>query len=223
MGSLFWQINDCWPVASWSSTDYYRRWKAQQYFAKQAFDQVLVSPVLEHGNITVYIVNDGLTARSMMLELKVLDFSGKVIAEINLPVTVKPNGSEVYFKGELKQMLHDNPSGKALLTTTVLENHRVIARNILYFLPVKELTLPVPKINKTLQLENGEFVLELSSDKLVKNLYLSLSQGNGFFSDNYFDMLPGEKVTVHYKPEDNPLTLEEFQKELQLMQMAEIY
>src|SRR5208282_2568656 len=115
MGSLFWQINDCWPVASWSSTDYYRRWKAQQYFAKQAFDQVLVSPVLEHGNITVYIVNDGLTAPSMMLELKVLDLSGKVIAEINLPVTVKPNGSEVYFKGELKQMLHDDPSGKALL------------------------------------------------------------------------------------------------------------
>ncbi|MDX1285215.1 MAG: glycoside hydrolase family 2 protein, partial [Draconibacterium sp.] len=44
MGSLYWQINDCWPVASWSSTDYYQKWKALQYYVKKGFSQVLVSP-----------------------------------------------------------------------------------------------------------------------------------------------------------------------------------
>jgi beta-mannosidase len=52
MGSLFWQINDCWPVASWSSIDYYGRWKAQQYFAVKAFDKVLVSPQIDGNQLS---------------------------------------------------------------------------------------------------------------------------------------------------------------------------
>ncbi len=58
MGSLFWQINDCWPVASWSSIDYYGRWKAQQYFAVKAFDTVLVSPQLDDATVHIYAVSD---------------------------------------------------------------------------------------------------------------------------------------------------------------------
>ena len=48
-GSLYWQLDDCWPVASWSSIDYYGRWKALQYSARQFFAPVLVSPVEEKG------------------------------------------------------------------------------------------------------------------------------------------------------------------------------
>ena len=45
MGSLYWQIDDCWPVASWSSMDYYKRWKALHYIAKKAYEPVLISPL----------------------------------------------------------------------------------------------------------------------------------------------------------------------------------
>ena len=44
MGSIVWQLNDCWPVASWSSRDYYGRWKALHYFTKYAYDDILVAP-----------------------------------------------------------------------------------------------------------------------------------------------------------------------------------
>jgi beta-mannosidase len=58
MGSLFWQHNDCWPVASWSSRDFYGRWKAQHYFAKKAYDNILVSPLANDHTLQVYIVSD---------------------------------------------------------------------------------------------------------------------------------------------------------------------
>lgn len=60
MGSLFWQHNDCWPVASWSSRDYYGRWKAQHYFAKNAFADILVSPLVADDTVTVHVVSDRL-------------------------------------------------------------------------------------------------------------------------------------------------------------------
>jgi beta-mannosidase len=79
MGSLFWQINDCWPVASWSSTDYYQRWKALQYFAKKGFEPVLVSPYTTSDSLKVDIINDKLTEIKAQLVVKVLDFDGKEI------------------------------------------------------------------------------------------------------------------------------------------------
>ena len=57
-GSLYWQLDDCWPVASWSSIDYYGRWKALQYFARKFFAPVLVSPVIDKGVVSMYGISD---------------------------------------------------------------------------------------------------------------------------------------------------------------------
>ncbi|MBN1820383.1 MAG: glycoside hydrolase family 2 protein, partial [Prolixibacteraceae bacterium] len=81
MGSLYWQINDCWPVASWSSTDYYQRWKALQYYAKKGFEQVLVSPYSDGNSVKMNIINDKLDPVSAQLNVKIIDFEGKVLWE----------------------------------------------------------------------------------------------------------------------------------------------
>ena len=62
MGSLFWQLNDCWPVASWSSIDYFGRWKALHYYARRFYNDLLVSPVMNNGTVDVYVVSDKLGA-----------------------------------------------------------------------------------------------------------------------------------------------------------------
>ena len=54
MGTLFWQHNDCWPVASWASRDYYGRWKAQHYYVRKAYDDILISSVVEGDDLIVY-------------------------------------------------------------------------------------------------------------------------------------------------------------------------
>src|SRR5579864_3876529 len=60
MGALFWQLNDCWPVASWSSIDYSGRWKALHYYARRFYGGVLVSPYAHEGTVDVYVVSDKL-------------------------------------------------------------------------------------------------------------------------------------------------------------------
>ncbi|MGB6403517.1 MAG: glycoside hydrolase family 2 protein, partial [Candidatus Sulfotelmatobacter sp.] len=60
MGSLYWQLNDCWPVASWASIDYYGRWKALHYYARRFYDDLLISPFLHDGKVDVYVVSDKL-------------------------------------------------------------------------------------------------------------------------------------------------------------------
>ena len=221
MGSLFWQINDCWPVASWSSTDYYHKWKAQQYFAKKAFRQVLVSPDLENGRVSIYLVNDAPTFKKVILNLKVMNFNGKVSFEKQLLIELKANSSGVYFADELKKIVSDGSYKNSLFSAKVFEENKVVAENILYFVPVKELLLPKTLVMKTVHEENGNFILELKAAKLVKNLYLSLEEGDGFFSDNYFDMLPGETIIVWFKP-NSKMELSDFNKSLKLMQMSDI-
>ena len=78
MGSLYWQLNDCWPVASWASIDYYGRWKALQYYAKKFYADTIVSPFEHDGKIDVYVVADSLTPQTGTIRTRLLDFSGKV-------------------------------------------------------------------------------------------------------------------------------------------------
>ena len=76
MGSLYWQINDCWPVASWSGIDYYGKWKALHYFVKEAFELVLVSPVVKNKKIKVFIVSDKLEDIPAKLQILIKNFNG---------------------------------------------------------------------------------------------------------------------------------------------------
>jgi beta-mannosidase len=221
MGSLFWQINDCWPVASWSSTDYYRRWKALQYFAKKAYAPVLVSPYLDNDKISVFIVSDLLEDTKATIDVKVIDFNGKTIFQKNEPVDIKANSSHIYFKDEIKNMAKDVSNKNCLFSVSINEGEKVLSDNILYFLPVKDLDLPKATIKKNIKLKNGEFEVELTTDKLAKNLFLNVENGDGFFSDNYFDMLPRQTITVHFKPSGD-MDEKTFEKNFTILQMGEI-
>ena len=97
MGSIFWQLNDCWPVASWSSIDYYGRWKALQYYARRFYAPILVSPHVEDGSVKVYIVSDKTELTSAMLHVRLMDFDGKVLLDEKQDVSITPLASKVYL------------------------------------------------------------------------------------------------------------------------------
>ena len=87
MGSIYWQLNDCWPVASWSSLDYYGRWKALHYYARRFYAPVLVSPHQEEGNVAVYVVSDKTSPTVATLRVRILTFEGAVLSDKSQPVT----------------------------------------------------------------------------------------------------------------------------------------
>ncbi len=196
MGSLYWQLNDCWPVASWSSTDYYQNWKALQYFVKKGFEPVMVSPFIDGNFLKVGIVNDRLEPIHSQLQLKLMDFEGKVVWENMLLAEIPANSSKSYFDLNKYDFLRRKNTQNLVLVTEVIENGNVIADNVFYFRPFKELKVPSPDVKFKITKSEKRFNIELSTDKLAKNLLLEIGEEKGFFSDNYFDLLPGTKITV---------------------------
>jgi beta-mannosidase len=201
MGSLYWQINDCWPVASWSSTDYYQNWKALQYYVKKGFEQVLISPYIDDIKFKVGIVNDRLENINAEMKLKLMDFDGRIIWESASLVSIDANSSKVFYevnKAEFEQEYKD-VIANSVFVCELLENGKTLSKNTFFFKPFKELKIAKPKVEFEITKEDSGFNIEIKTDKLAKNIYLIIGDEQGFFSDNYFDLLPNEKAIINLK------------------------
>ena len=199
MGSLYWQLNDCWPVASWSSIDYYGRWKALHYYARRFYDELLVSPFEENGTVSVYVVSDKLQPTPAELRVRVLDFSGKQLFEKKQGTTVPELSSKIYASFPRQDLLKGTDAQHAFAVFDLSVGGRVVSRNLLLFDTTRNLALPSPVIQSDLSGKGGEYELRLQSPVLARDVYLSFGDLDVTPSDNYFDLLPNEPVTVHLK------------------------
>jgi beta-mannosidase len=201
MGSLFWQIDDCWPVASWSSIDYYGNWKAQQYFAKKAYRDLLISPQIDGDTVSVFVVSDRREDTPAEMKIRLMDFEGNVLWEKSAAIAIRANSSQVPFSSPVSAILPDTVHKDNILLDCRLhaENGQQYS-NILYFEPVKNLDLPRPAIDWSLIKKGSGWQLQIQSDKLAKNVFISAGETELTFEDNYFDILPGETVGISILP-----------------------
>jgi beta-mannosidase len=203
MGSLYWQLNDCWPVASWSSIDYYGHWKALHYYARRFYDDLLVSPWEENGTLSIYVVSDRVKSSLTTLRLRVLDFQGKTTLEKTQDITVPELSSKVYATFSHEELLKGIDARHAFAVADLMEGGKVISRNVFLFDRVRNLSLPSPSIKSELTGGNGNYVLTLQSPILARQVYVSFGDNDVEISDNYFDLLPNEPITVHVKTKAN--------------------
>lgn len=198
MGSLYWQLNDCWPVASWSSTDYYTRWKALHYKAREAFGEFLVSPLIRGDKVDIYIVSDRVEDLKGELQLTGINFEGYNFYENSLIINIPGNSSSSYLTLDQKDLLKDISPDKSLLRMVLKDSDgHVLSENILYFTNILNLVLEQPEISIEVVKKEKSSEIHLSSDILAKNVYLVLNNCEGHFSDNYFDLMPGEEKIVY--------------------------
>ncbi len=197
MGSLYWQINDCWPVASWSSTDYYHRWKAMHYRVKEAFAPILITAHTTDTSLIIHGISDRLTHTQGMLQLKLLDFSGNELWKSSKVVTLNGNSSVQILEMPRKKVLGQADSRKTVLLMEFRnDSGALLSSNLHYFEKPKDLILGNPKLTFELVKQGKKAFIEVRSDRLVRNLYLNLPGKNIHFSNNYFDVLPGETHRV---------------------------
>jgi beta-mannosidase len=200
MGSIFWQLNDCWPVASWSSIDYYGRWKALQYYARRFYAPVVVSPYVENGQLNVYIVSDKTTPLTAQLRLRIMDFHGKQLQQLTQAVTIPALSSKVYIDLPLSQFVNSNGTDSAAVFGAVdlTVDGKPLSNNVVYFAPTKlvQAQLPPAPIRTQLTGQGGTYTLKLSSSVLAPSTYVSFGNLDATFSDNYIDLLPGEPRTM---------------------------
>ncbi|MDD3960318.1 MAG: glycoside hydrolase family 2 protein [Bacteroidales bacterium] len=202
MGSLYWQLNDCWPVASWSGIDYYGNWKALHYFAKKAFSPVLISPETDTLNaLKIYVVSDRTDALRGNLVFTLLNFSGQVIREEHQEFTIQANTANEIVTMPIDTLLSGADKKNHLLYTVLTDTTgNLLSDNILYFSKIKDLILPDPGIHYTLTENKNGFLVKLSTKNLAKNVYLTVDAIEGHFSDNYFDLLPGQEKEITFLP-----------------------
>ena len=143
------------------------------------------------------IVNDRLEQVNAQLILKMMDFDGRVLWERASLVEISANSSRDYFNENKDEFLNKKDTRTLLFSAELVENGKTLSRNLFFFRPFKELNIPNPQVNYTITKTDSGFDIELKTDKLAKNVYLQIGDETGFFSDNYFDMLPEERVTVH--------------------------
>jgi len=222
MGSIFWQLNDCWPVASWSSIDYYGRWKALQYYARRFYAPILVAPHLEEGSLMVYIVSDKTAAQPATLDVRLMDFDGKVLLEDKKALSIDPLASKVYLNWPLVKLAQAGAAdtSRVFVVAELTDSNGQISRNLAYLAPVKEVRLKPPKLAVETTGANGSFKVRVTSPVLARSVYLSFGDLDVQAADNYFDLMPGETREIVVTA---AVTLDALKAQLRVISLADAF
>ncbi|MEI6854266.1 MAG: glycoside hydrolase family 2 protein, partial [Bacteroidota bacterium] len=148
MGTLYWQLNDCWPVVSWSSMDYYHNPKALQYFVKKAYNELLVTLEPKDNTIEVRLNSDKMENTRAQLELQLMGFDGKLRWQQKKAVSLMAGANLLADKIDTRLLLADKLQLPSLVLYACLKvNDKVVSDNYLYFQKPKDLTLQDPGLS----------------------------------------------------------------------------
>ena len=197
-GTLYWQLNDCWPVASWSSVDYYRRWKALHYASQRFYEPLLLS--IEDNAATtemkVHLTSDLLTDWGGVVVWKLVKLDGEVLAEGEMDLVTEPQSSILLIEKTFRD-LSLAEKRETVFVAQLLKDGELLAQQLATFVRNKHLKLVNPRLNAYLTRGEGDLLtIEIVAEYLARFVELSLDDADVVFSDNYFDVLPGETVSI---------------------------
>lgn len=202
-GSLFWQLNDCWPVSSWSVIDSSLRPKAAYYFAKRFFAPLLVSMRRANGGIEVWITNDKLHAVKGTLELSWKSFSGKRSSKVRRSVSIRTNKSARVLTVSGAILSRFDPHRWYLHGVLKIDGV-VVSENRFFLLEPKHLELGSPDIRFTLrELERGVYRMTLKAGRFAKSVYAHVEGEDVVWEDNYFDVDAGSVKVLEFRSAGN--------------------
>lgn len=195
-GATFWQLNDCWPVASWAGIDYCRQLKAVMYHARSYNKPLcLINDYAEDG-LTLYVVNEYPTPFSGGLLWSVRDFYGNEILSGETELTVASTAASEAAAFSFSSLPAELPPEKVYIDVILKDADGVRDRKQWLLVPDRDACLPKPAIRYDLHCENGVATVTFRSVAYARYVYLESSCIDAPWSDNFFDLLPGEEKTV---------------------------
>lgn len=210
MGTLYWQLNDCWPGLSWSSIDYYKQKKATHYVAQQDFATFLVQSKVEDNRLISTIVSDSLQDVQAKLEILVMSFSGDTLKSISQEISIPAN--QVINFDLSKFHIRQIEPHKSFIYSNLMSDNRVLAEHIDFFGKPKNIKLPKAALEIK---EISENRFEVSSSPSVFHYSVALSTSEfGNFESNFFHLLPGEHMIVDFVPNDKNKTISKAEIEM---------
>ncbi len=219
MGTLFWQHNDCWPVASWSGRDYYGRWKAMQYYCRAAYDDILVSPVVMQDTLSVNIVNDRRSSVKGNFTLTAMTLGGKHLYSFSRELTISELTSSMVLSEQVENVMKGSKPGDVIFVATFKTEDKVYD-NVAYPTKQKYMNYTSPEFTLDIRPSADGYDVTVGTDVFARGVFMSLDGIDNFFSDNYFNILPGSSRTIHVTTE---LREDDFRRQLKVVSMGDVH
>ena len=197
MGTIYWQINDLWPVASWSSIDYHGRWKVLHHYAARFYAPLLGSIVHEGSKVTVWATSDLPKALEIEGELEVFTWAGKRIARQPITGALKAGASRSLCAFAISDLLKGKTQPHEVCLFLRLRSDGISHENFATLVPWKWITLPAPKIKASLR---DALELTATSDQVVPFFHAELTGMEGHFTGDWQVMRPGTKYVMRWVP-----------------------
>jgi beta-mannosidase len=198
-GTLYWQLNDCWPVASWSSLDYFGRWKALHYEAKRFYAPLLLSLEDVGHTVVVHLTSDLTEAWEGTVRWSLQTLAGDEMTSGQEAVSVPPLTSISVLAKDFTKTLGERQRELVFIAELcqAAADEQCIARRMATFVPTKHLQLTDPELSVEIgSKEDDVLTIEVTAQSLARFVALKLDGADVVFSDNYFDIPAGETVSV---------------------------
>ena len=225
MGTLYWQINDDWPAPSWSSIDYFGRWKALHYMAQKFYAPHAVSMTLEDHRCHVYFSNESFETTEYSLTLSIRDLSGNVLE------TYETKGNSPAFSAIETAVVDicswEDQKDDVFLEAVIHTKDQKVLKDVETLVPYKYLNLKKPVISTEAEETNDAFILHISSDCFAPFVALDFDDADVIFSDNFFHLTDKTVQDIIVKKEDilqgHFENTEDFRKRLQILSLGTSY
>jgi len=221
-GALYWQLNDCWPVASWSSIDYFGRWKALHYAARRFYSPILLSAEDDGEHVALSVTNDGLTPWRGRVDWSLETLDGEVIEGGTEAVLAPALSTMDVCALNLSRLVTDANRREVALIYELMHDEDRLSLGVVPFAPSKHLRLGDPRLNYDVTRTPRGVEIDLTAEHLARFVWLELAGSDVVFSDNYFDLPAGRTARV-ILPAVEGLTVEEVAQALRVRSLVDSF
>jgi beta-mannosidase len=198
MGSLYWQLNDCWPAISWSSIDSKGRWKALQFVAKRGFDPTVLHLTKKEDLWQVHIINDSTHVFEGQLEVTLVNFGGDSLCGISKSVEIEADRSKMLLEFNPKEWTLDFEPEKTFIKAELKNDiYGKLSAHEFFVTPREMELVPVEPAVFVDRTESG-YELTILSETLIKDCWIE-AESPGRPADNFFDILPYQPKIIEWK------------------------
>jgi len=225
MGTLYWQLNDNWPVASWSSIEYGGKWKQLHHHARRFFQSAIVTAFQTKDTVQIWAVNDQGQPCQATVSATVYDLEGKALETLTFTAAVPANSSVKLAEHPVARLAGDQRDRRFLVMDLKgsLGGQAIVHRNVHVFTEYKRYDLADPKITATVAEVAKTLTVTMKAAKPAFFCTLNADGIAGEFSDNSVVMLPGQDVTVTFSPKQAGVTAESLRQALSVMHLQKSY
>ena len=226
MGTLYWQINDCWPVASWSSIDSLGRWKALHYMARRFYAPVLVSALedAKAGTLEVHLTNDLGEPVEGEVTWEVTTVAGERLGVGAMPASMGARATGPIGMLDLRPHLEAHGPRDLMIWLDLRVGGKVVSTNWATFARPKHLELADPRITVDVGEAgaDGGYPVTLSAERPALWAWLELVDGEARFADNFLHLAPGHPAEVTVYPQE-PTSAEALRRALRVHSLVDTY